>query len=211
MARKPVHLELTGDKTPRQRIWEALRRQRNGFYSDKVAVASKVPASTVRDYIKSLLTAGYIEVTDEQCLGGAAVRRCYRLIRDNGVDAPCVTRQGVEVAQGIGNEAMWSTMRRLFVTRDFNSIELAAFASSQSHAISSETAASYIGKLAKAGYLECVAPSKSTRGGKTLARYRLRKCMESGPKAPWVQRTRFVFDPNWNRVVWLEHQEASDE
>lgn len=196
MARNPAHLELKGDKTPRQRIWEVLRRQREGFHLNKVATASKVPASTVRDYLKALL---------------AVVRRCYRLIRDNGVDAPRVTGRGVEATQSIGTEAMWSTMRRLFVTRDFNSIELAAFASSQSRAISTEKAASYIGKLAQAGYLECVAPSKNTRGGKTLARYRLRKCMESGPKAPLVQRARIVFDPNWNRAVWTEHQEASDE
>lgn len=35
--------------------------------------------------------------------------------------------------------------------------------------------------------------------------------MESGPKAPLVQRTKVVFDPNWNRVMWIEHGEAEDE
>ncbi|KVE36219.1 hypothetical protein [Burkholderia sp. BDU5] len=211
MARKPINLEMQGGKNPRQRIWEAIRSTRDGFRQREVAIASRTEISAVQDYMKGLLKGGYVEVEREERLGGAAVRRTYRLVRDNGVEAPRLTRSGNEVVQGSINEAMWSTMRRMFIAQDFNHVELAAFASTASCPISEATAATYVGKLAAAGYLECIAPANKHSRYAAPARYRLRKNMESGPKAPLVQRTKVVFDPNWNRVMWMEHQEIADE
>jgi hypothetical protein len=88
--------------------------------------------------------------------------------------------------------------------------QLAAFASTQRNPISQASAKTYVLALASAGYLECVQPA--VKGGKALpARYRLIPAMDSGHRAPMIQRTKSVFDPNLNKVVWSERKGMDDE
>lgn len=210
MSRKPVHVEMTGGKSPRQRLWEQIRKARGVFTPDAIAAKASVPVSLANDYVKPLAKAGFIAVVSEERLNAICKRLTYQLVRDNGVEAPRLTKAGAVVMQGSGNEKMWGTMRRMFKTNCFNYRELAAFAGTRSGAVSEGTAKAYVGALFAAGYLDCV---HSGRNGKnaTPARYRLKPVMDSGSRAPMIQRTKQVFDPNLNTVVWTETKGMEDE
>lgn len=204
MARRPATLEMKGGKSPRQRVWEAIRAERNAFTQESLAEAVCGLESIIKDYVKSLLKAEIITVIAEEPVGrGIAVRRTYRLLRDNGVEAPRVRKNGELVVQGAGTEAMWGTMRRMFQRKDFNYRELAAFASTPASPVEEETAKSYVQALAAAGYLECTKPAVIGRNP-APARYVLIPRMYTGPRAPMVQRTKAVYDPNENRVMWTD-------
>lgn len=203
MARRPATLEMKGGKSPRQRVWEAIRVQRKRFTQPSLAEAVNGMESIIQDYIRALLRAEIIEVIAEEQVGRVCVRRTYRLVRDNGVEAPRVTRNGQTVTQGAGNEAMWGTMHRMFERKDFNFRELAAFSSTPDNPVTEETAKTYVLALAAAGYLKCTKDAVHGRNA-TPARYVLIPRMFTGPRAPMVQRTKAVFDPNENRVMWTD-------
>lgn len=210
MARKPVHLEMTGGKTPRQRAWEAIRKCRDSFTPVDIARHGHVTDDIVRDYLQALVLGGFIEIVSEVRINVLAVKRTYRLIRDNGLEAPRLKKNGEEVTQGGGNEAMWGTLRRMFKAESVDYRQLAAFASTQRNPITESTAKTYVLALAAAGYLECVQPA--VKGGKALpARYRLIPAMDSGHRSPMIQRTKSVFDPNLNKIVWTEQKGMDDE
>ncbi|MFZ6872838.1 hypothetical protein ACO0LF_12295 [Undibacterium sp. Di27W] len=210
MARLPATQEMRGGKTPRQRVWEQIRKQPERFTQAQLAEFGTVPDSIVKDYVKVLLKAGFIAVIDTEPAGRVCRRNIYALTRDNGVEAPRLTKKGEVVTQGSVNEAMWGTLRRVLKGQSFNFRELASFASTASQAVVEETARNYVHALAAAGYLECV--KDAVLGKKPQpARYRLKRNMESGPRAPMIQRTKTVYDPNWNKVVWVEDIGAQDE
>jgi hypothetical protein len=210
MARKPVHLEMSGGKTPRQRTWEAIRKCRDHFSPDDIIRLGHVSENIVREYLQSLLAGGYIEVASTEKINRLCTKRTYRLVRDNGLEAPRLTKSGQEVTQGNGNDAMWGTLRRMFKAESVDYRQLAAFASTQRTPISLGTAKTYVLTLAAAGYLECVQPA--VKGGKALpGRFRLIPAMDSGHRSPMIQRTKSVFDPNLNKVVWTEEKGIEDE
>lgn len=210
MARKPMHLEMAGGKSPRQRIWEAMRKLRESFDGDVICRSAKVSEAMVRDYVRCLLAGGFVEVIGSERVNALCTRRTYKLVRDVGVEAPRLTKTGEEVLQGSANEAMWGTLRRMFKAHAADYRELAAFASTSTTPISEGTAKAYMLTLAAAGYLECTVPA--ALGRKPVpGRYRLRPGMDSGRRSPMIQRTKSVFDPNWNKVVWAESAEAADE
>lgn len=214
MARKSSCIEIVGGKSPRQRIWEAMRtlglNTDDTFTQQDIEHISRVDDSIVKDYFKALLKAGFITVLNSEVVKGICKRYHYQLKIDNGIEAPRIDKSGKLIEEGGGNERMWGTIRRLFVNQNFNYRELAAFASTASNVVSDETAKSYVSALYGAGYLECTVPA--VRGQKAKpACYRLMPSMNSGRRAPMIQRTKRVFDPNWNRIVWTEELEINDE
>jgi len=212
MSRKPAHLEMKGGKSPRQRVWEAMRRHRECFTQRDLAEVVGGLEGVIEDYVRNLLKAGFIEVIPDERAGRIAVRKSYRLVRDNGVEAPRVRRTGEIVTKGRGNEAMWGTMRRMFSKpgNDFNYRELAGMCSTASHPVLVQTAKNYVLYLAAAGYLQETKPA--VRGNCPVpARYFLK--LDTGPRAPMIQRACQVFDPNpkYNRVMWTEQKGMDDE
>lgn len=203
MARQAADLTMIGGKSPRQRIWEAIRASRKSFCQADIARRAKVSDGIVTDYFKCLEKGGVIVITSQDKIKNSFVTNTYRLELDNGLEAPRLTKLGKPVTQGAGNEAMWGTLRRMFKTESVDYRQLAAFASTKSNTISTNTAKTYLLALAEAGYLECV---KGAVQGKNAAaaRYRLLSAMDSGVRSPMIQRTKSVFDPNWNRTVWAE-------
>lgn len=180
----------------RERIWAVIRAQRKELTQSGLATASGTALSLVRNYVQGLLKAGYLRMSGERVGRGVAIERVYVLVRDSGWEAPRVRRSdGQAVSQGSVNDAMWSTMRRLFIHDDFDCRELVALASTTQRPISLNTARTYVTRLAKAGYLTmCASPVRGPGGG--LARYRLCKTMDTGPRAPRILRTKVVFDAN---------------
>lgn len=210
MARKPMHLEMTGGKSPRQRMWEVMRKHSDSFDGDLLCRRAKVTVGMARDYVRCLLAGEFLEVISEEQVNALCTRRTYKLVKDVGVEAPRLTKTGQEVLQGSANDAMWSTLRRMFKVNGAGYRELASFASTAATPISEGTAKAYMLTLASAGYLECVVPAVLGRRP-VPGRYRLLPAMDSGRRSPMIQRTKSVFDPNWNKVVWIEKAEAIDD
>lgn len=199
--RKATHLERSGGKSPRQRIWEALRCKGE---SSIIALAAATDNETeaVRSYIRALLNGGFVDVATPHKRASYVV---YRLVKNIGVDAPRLRPDGTLSSHGAALDAMWRTMRIL--KRDFSSEELANMASTDDCVISRETATHYVRHLHAAGYLQLV---KGEVYGKqrSPARYILKPSRDTGPRAPIVERTRCVYDPNLGEIVWHEEIES---
>lgn len=186
--RLPAHLEYAGGKSPRQRIWEKIRAYRAGQAEPFTLkrLTSDLPGTihkdTIRTYVNSLAAGGFLQQD------GAY----YHLIRDNGVEAPRVRKDGSPVTQGRAQENLWRTLRTLNYPISYE--RLAFLANTEEHPVSPVAARDYLGNLHKAGYLDRL------NGGQ----YFLRKGMNTGPRPPMIQRLRQIYDPNLGRVVWSE-------
>ncbi len=207
MSQKPVHLTSSARKpSGRQSVWEAIRKNRDGFTSISLSQATKIERGTLKTYVSGLEKAGFIErigteLPQSGILGTEAKTQfqkvVYRLINDVGVTAPRVTKDGQPVIQGLIQEQLWRTMR--MTSTDWNKRELSVMASTDEVAVSESDAHDYIKHLNAAGYLKVTAKNK---GRYSLARYRLIK--NTGPRAPMIQRIKTVFDPNLCKIVWHE-------
>lgn len=206
MARKPVDLIAAAPRPEgRQVIWGAIRKLRR-FTVSKIEDTTRIKETTIRTYVRGLERAGYVQKIDKVCerithIPGSFRAVVYELIKDCGVDAPRVTRNGSEVTQGRAREQMWRTMR---VLRDFTWRDLAVQASTEEQAVDPSDARDYIKHLHAAGYLVCIRQAKpgNKPGTGTPAQYRMLASKYTGPHAPQVQRVKQVFDPNLGRVMW---------
>lgn len=197
--RKPAHKERIRGKSNRQRMWEAMREKADGFTGYQIARRANVQDATVRSYIQSLEKAGHLER-----IAGADhfEEQTLRLIKDVGIEAPAVTRQGKTSTAGQGNEAMWRTLR---ILGTLSARQLAEHAS-VSTTVSLWSARSYLKWLARAGYVELLSQGNGDRN----ARYRLFPHRYSGPRAPMIQRSAQLYDPNIGKVVFaLKSQEQT--
>lgn len=200
MARRPAHIERAGALTPRDRIWAAIRALGDGatFSGAEVAMLSEVHVDTVMTYVAGLIAAQYVEMSETRRPAGKRNRREFALlslIRDVGIEAPRVTRDGKPVTQGRSNEQMWNAMR---ILKGFDADELALAASTPEQTVLPENAAFYCLHLKKAGYLAVTVASKPG----TKARFRFLRARNTGPRAPLVQRDKSVMDANTGEVVW---------
>ena len=205
MPRKPI-TTYAGGKGPRQLIWEAIRTlQRSGKPMTEIAIWQGVPRDVrqgldlgaVRDYRRALVAAGILGVVTET---SPRTTGTYHLLKDEGLEAPRLRKDGSRVTQGLAQEQMWRTLRLL--TSDTNSRELAAHASSTTAPVAELAARDYLKTLYVAGYLDRTAEGKGTGAGGIQARYRLKPQRNTGPRPPMVCRTKVVYDPNLDKVVW---------
>lgn len=185
-------LAMSGAKGTRQRIWEAIRARRDGFTRLDIAVAAGLELPTTRKYLESLQKAGFIS-------GGPAVpgkQRVYQLLRDNGLEAPRLSRDG-QLLPPTAQEQMWRTAR---ILGEFDCRELVALASTPEVAVALTAAQDYLKHLCHAGYV-CVAAEPTPQ---RLTRYRFLASKYSGPRPPMVLRSKTVYDPNLDAHVWRE-------
>ena len=203
MSRLPVNAEFLGGKSPRQRIWDAIRAQRSAFTHDSIgrgvakAARKRMHNDTIRTYLKALERGGYIGQKAD------AVQIEFELLKDNGVECPRLKSDGTPVTAGLGTEAMWRSMR---IISDFDARELAAHASASGQAVEVNAAKDYIKHLHAAGYLKVVkdAVKSGKRSGSSLTRYQLIPGKNTGPRPPMIQRAKTVYDQNLGKVVWQE-------
>lgn len=97
---------------------------------------------------------------------------------------------------------MWRTLRLL--PGDTNARELAAHAATVAVPVSLSAAEHYLGALNAAGYLLRTQAGKGLgKAGKGIAaRYRLKPARNTGPRPPMICKTKVVYDPNEDEVVW---------
>lgn len=195
---RPVHKQ-TG-KYGRAGLWAAMREMKTFTVRD-LYQHTGTGERTAWEYVKSLTKAGYLALRAAQQTNTGQSMHIYELVKDIGIEAPRVRRDGTEVTQGRVNEQMWRTMR---ILGDFSTEELAMTASTEEHPVKTDTARRYITHLTKAGYIRITRKGKG--GGKNTprlaARYKFIPAMYTGPKPPRVQRVRQIYDPNTKEVVW---------
>ncbi|MGD9861499.1 MAG: hypothetical protein AB7D26_13095 [Marinobacterium sp.] len=195
--RKPIQMELIGGKPARQRVWEQIRIHRDRFEIYTIARRAEADDETVETYVRCLVAGGFVvKLTKGRELS------VFQLIKDNGIEAPRLTRDGQPVTQGLGQEAMWRCLRMLGA---MDSHQLALHAASSGVEVKPTAAKRYLQALKKAGYLEIVKPCNRTKGQKEILRLIPR--MDSGPRPPQIQRVGVVYDPNWNKVMHADEPE----
>ncbi|MDD2467726.1 MAG: hypothetical protein PHI97_27415 [Desulfobulbus sp.] len=185
MSCKPMHKRTALGS--RQAVWEAIR-SKEVFTIKNLREETVMKADSVREYVIGLEAAGYIErVPQEELRLGAD--KCWRLINDIGHDAPRVRRDGTQVTQGQGRENMWQAMRMM---RAFTAKELAIHARTPGCHVEESTAEDYARHLWHAGYL------RREKDGS----YLMLPTAYTGPRAPMIQLTKVVWDPNQNKIRW---------
>ena len=209
-------LEAMDLRTPRQRMWDAIRANANDFTLEMVRAAAGMKLDAARDYLRGLERAGFCEKSYEVPFSTADALIApvqmqatyhYMLIKDVGNSAPRVNRTGKLVVDGsTKNEAMWRALRIGMPVVTPRS--LAAFASAGDVTVSEETANTYLKLLYRAGYLALVEEHKC---GVRQAKYRLLPSHNTGPKPPQIQRTRRVFDPNIGAIIYQECPDDENE
>ncbi|MBA5605861.1 hypothetical protein H3H36_10870 [Duganella sp. FT3S] len=204
--RKPVEMEMVGGKGSRQIAWEAIRKHSGTFTCLEIAHKTKIAEGTLYTYIQGLEKAGFLtgHMPANATIGTA---KKWELARDNGIEAPRLTREGKPIAQGAGTEAMWRSMR---IIGEFNFRDLAAYASTSGTPVAEGTAKAYISALNAAGYLVVTKPAAMGKAP-SLARYRIAPGKNTGPRAPMIQRTKSVYDPNIAQVVWKDEEKSHDD
>lgn len=184
-SRKPAH--LVGRLDTRETVWEAIRAAGGRWFTlAVVADETRLDRSTVRDYLKGLVAAKYLEAEEPQ---PPQKSRLYRLIKDVGVEAPRVRVDGTTVTMGRGRENLWRALKRL---GEFTIKELALAASDDEHQVAEREVETYICFLVRAGYLVSV----------DKGRWRMPASKWTGPRPPMIQRTKQLYDPNLGKVVW---------
>ncbi len=212
--RKPVQLELVGGKSKRQRIWEVLRTAHGWITYDQLSrILPTIEIDTMRSYLQGLVAANILQRREKPAENGRKGNTgkngqfmphlSFRVIDDRGALAPRVDRHGKAVRQGNGNLALWRAMR---VQKVFTAYQLANLASLPGYPISMTTASTYCQVLARAGYLRVTKPGIGKRLNcvAVLTQYEFIEAKWSGPRAPMIQRTKAVYDPNKNAIVWQQ-------
>lgn len=184
MSRKPVN-QISSLET-REALWHAIRAFGRPFTSRELLLKTRCTINQVSEYLRGLSAAGILDVQQAKGQSVTGIANLYTLLKDCGVEAPRVRRDGSEVTQGRGREQMWETMRAM---SSFSARDIQIFASTDEHPVAASEASTYCFYLAKAGFLR--------RDGD---RYFL--IHRSGPKPPMIQRTKQVFDPNTGEIVW---------
>ena len=207
MARKPIHLEMTGMQTPRERMWATIRKLRTCTCMQLQEAAGKpwLNLETIQDYLLVLHRAGYLEQLNQQ---GHDARVKYdevhfKLVKDQ-FEAPRLTKSGAKVTQGTATLAMWRAMKAL-KEFDYRDVQQAA-SLGKTCVVTAQTAKSYVVLLARAGYFRTLRESK----GGTPARFRLVR--DTGAHAPAITRRKAVFDRNVGEFTWQQsEQEVCDD
>lgn len=202
MSRKPIDEQQPSEC--RQAIWNWIRKydKQNGpcaaFKLKDINV--NLNSTSIRDYLNGLTNAEYLVCTRSLTPKGPDL---YSLVKDVGVDAPRVRKDGTPVTQGQSRQQMWNTLR---IIKCFSAADLAFNSSTPDCQVAESEAKGYISFLLKANYLRALSAGKPGHkpGTGTQARYMLIPSMWTGPQPPQIQRTKQLYDPNLKRVVWAK-------
>lgn len=192
-----ARLAPAGRLTTREKLWTAMRELQQ-FTVPELARAAKVDshAYNIMDYLQALWRAG---ILGKERVPHARTR--YNLLRDMGVDAPRVRRDGSPTPES-SLSRMWRAMKILNV---FSVRDLMVHAALPAAPIAQNTASDYCQWLTRGGYLV-----KLPCAPGDVIRWRFIR--DTGPKAPQVLRVRQLFDANTGEIVaGQDVQSALDE
>lgn len=149
--------------------------------------------SAIRDYLRRLIQAEYVEALGLATDDDGIERVSYRLLKRPRT-APSLRRDGSAGRQGRGQAQMWNAIRGLST---FTAQEIAVAATTDECVIAATTAKSYLLTLARAGYLSTAEPG----GPNKPTVWRLKPSMNTGPLAPKILRAKLVWDANREKIM----------
>lgn len=177
----------------RELIWTAIRQLRT-FRVRDIEDKTRVHERTILSYLQVLTKAGILEKKKISVIGhGSLTRAEYTLVKDLGVHTPKFNKKGVNLEDTIQSR-VWRAIR---VTKKFSLKDLVATVSDEKNTPSASAIERYLVSLKAAGYL-----SKKKNDKIYLL------INNTGPKAPQIQKTKKIYDPNLQAVVW---DSGSDE
>lgn len=190
MRRAVDQMAAGGIANPRQTVWEAARKLAGEDLKRDISLAAIVAKTgvlrkTTKDYILSLVAAGYLVATPET--------EVWRFARDGGAHAPRVRRDGSPVTQGAATTNIWRSMRMLV---KFSARDLAAHSNTETVKVTEATAQAYCVMLLATGFLKVVQKAAPVEGRRAI--YRLIR--DDGPWPPMIQRVKQVYDPNTGKI-----------
>lgn len=188
MPQKPIDQRTNLDN--REALWAQMLELKR-FTAPELTKYVRYHVSTVTDYLKGLLAAGYLELDPD------AKYPTY-LIDPEKAPAlpPRVRKDGSRVTQGQGRKNLWRAAK---ILGEFSIKELLMGAVTAEVKIKETEAEDYIHNLVLAGYIMVVISGSSKKG---RSRYRFIQSSYTGPLPPQVQRVKQVYDPNIGKVVW---------
>lgn len=207
MARQPIHLEMAGMRTPRERMWAAIRSLRK-FTCMQIQEHAGQPwlsMDSIQEYVTALALNAHIKPLGRVGKpGGSAItsEQRHELVRD-AIDAPRFNKAGQPVTQGLPQLSMWRAMKAL---KEFDASDVQRAASlGDKCRVTIQTAKSYLKALKRAGYFRVIAEAKPG----APERYRLVR--DTGAHAPAITRRKAVFDRNVGEFTWQQsEQEVCD-
>lgn len=179
----------------RDGIWAAIRQMREFRLAD-LERRCPVGYDALRGYLIALQKAGYVEVAPRKSIWPPAV---FRLIRDCGVHAPQLDREGREKPAN-GRQRMWMAMKAL---KSFNYRDLSLAAQ-----VSDADAKFFCVHLKYAGYLAVVKAGKAGAITGQTDTLKLRADRDTGPNPPQIRKDKSVYDRNLHKVVWTPDREG---
>lgn len=179
-------LALAGTLTTREKLWAAMRELKT-FTVPELARAAKVDrhAYYMSDYLAGLVKADILSKEQPARFAPAV----YTLLRDLGVDAPRVRKDGSIVPE-TAQERMWKAMK---VLRVFSVRDLIIHAALPDAPIAASAAKGYCQWLARGKYLVPLAAPGDVQ------RYRFVR--DTGAKAPQILRVKQLYDCNLGKVM----------
>jgi hypothetical protein len=172
-------------------FWSVIRSldRRGPWAVPDIEAASRDHRASVIGFVHRLVRGGIAKAVGERPVGIRGHRaKTYRLIK-RPAETPQLRRDGTPAERGRGVRQMWTAMRQL---PHFTVRELAVAASTDDCVVAERSASSYVQHLIGAEYLAVI-----DRGGRGRAgTYRLKRSMNTGPKAPMVLQTRVIWDSN---------------
>lgn len=203
---KPLHVvarDARGQTTGHQAVWDEIRKQREfTVRSLWLAIEKRRGGNmrTIKGYVFRLQLAGYVAVRRTEKIENANRVHTYGLERDNGIEAPRLTKTGAE-SRPMQIEHIWRSIR---ILGEFSHRDIAVSASTEELIVSERQARRYLRSLAEAGYIVETNPG---RRHVSVARYRFLPAKYTGPKPPLLSRDRdAVFDQNLNKIVWQREE-----
>lgn len=193
MSNTPIHIvaEAAGGKPyGRRAVWQAIRELQVFTAMEVRLRIPHVKGSLVDDYLALLVRGGFVErgpMVKGMGLGCGKVRQ-FTLLRDTGVEAPRLRKDGSPVPP-TAQQHMWLAMK---ILGTFTVDDLLSSAATGNVPVHSHTAELYVSHLHNAGYLV-----KLNADAYMLVN-------NTGGLAPMIQRTKCVFDPNLNKIMWHE-------
>lgn len=174
--------------------WEKLRQIGKGghFTVRTLDQAGNDHIGSVRDFVRRLEKAGYVEQIDTAPRNGDN-QKIYEIVKAPRI-LPPLTRDGSLGVQGRRVQSMWNHMRS---APRFSFRTLADFASVEGAVVSRETAKSYIKRLNEAGYLVTLEEGRPRHP----AVYRLKRAKNTGPCPPMILRSKMVWDQNTKELM----------
>jgi len=199
MAGRTPQLIVSGGKSPKQRMWEAMRVLAKGFDLHDIARRSDQMPYDISRYLEALTKAGIVETVEDDYRKGKT--RLYKLAKDEGAEHPRLNSKGERTYDHLATENIWRTLRILSGNVTVEDVISAASVGPVS--LTATKVRQYLNALSEAGYL-AKTPCDRPMGKPDY--FRLVAGKDTGPRPPEIRQLESlqVYDPNLNRLIYTK-------